>query len=106
MSAPPLRRVSVVDRRVPLPKGTRVVRNLVDSCRCCDNRSADRRPRQFGTVMPYDEQFSHGGFPVRWDNGIWEAQLDVSYVTAVSPEQEAALGGRPLPPTELRRAAS
>ena len=38
---------------------------------------------------------------VRWDNGIWEAQLDVSYVTAVSQEQEATV--TPLSPLPRKR---
>jgi len=29
---------------------------------------------------------SRGDFSVRWDSGIWEAHLDVSYVTAVAQE--------------------
>ncbi len=113
MSAPCMHRVRApaVDRTVPLPIGTRVVRNPVEPCSCCDI-SANRRPRppQFGTVMPYDEEYSRGSFSVRWDSGIWEAGLDVSYVTAVSPEQEAAIRAEPpRAPREasvLRRKAS
>jgi hypothetical protein len=41
--------------------------------------------------MYHAAEYSHGRFSVRWDNGIWEAQLDVSYVTAVSQEQKATV---------------
>jgi hypothetical protein len=37
---------------------------------------------RFGTVMPYEPEHSPGGFPVRFDDGIWEI-LDVSRVTVV-----------------------
>lgn len=30
------------------------------------------RTRQKGTVMPYEPEYSHGLFPVRLDNGIWQ----------------------------------
>lgn len=95
-NAPRTHRARVVDRTIPLPIGTRVVRNPVEPCTCCDI-PADRRPYPlFGTVMPYDEEYSRGDFSVRWDDsGIWEASLDVSYVTAVSPEQEAAIRAEP-----------
>jgi hypothetical protein len=59
---------STVDRTVGLPIYTRV----------CKPGS---RPR-FGTVMPHEPEYSHGSFPVRFDDGIWE-MLDVSYVTVV-----------------------
>jgi hypothetical protein len=61
--------VSTVDRTIGLPIGTRV-----------------RKPgtaARFGTVMPHEREYSRGGFPVRFDDGIWEV-LDVSYVTVVS----------------------
>jgi hypothetical protein len=38
--------------------------------------------------MPHEPEYSHGSFPVRFDDGIWEV-LDVSYVTVVSAEEEA-----------------
>jgi hypothetical protein len=30
------------------------------------------RNRQKGTVMPYEPEYSHGRFPVRLDNCIWQ----------------------------------
>lgn len=86
----------MIDRTVALPIGTRVVRNLPEPCSCHADLVAARRRRhrEFGTVMPYGVEFSRGEFPVRWDSGFWEAQLDVAYVTAVSPEEEAALRTR------------
>ncbi len=106
-------RVSVAaaaDRTAGLPLGTRVVRNPVEPCSCCDDRdkSVNRRPALFGTVMTCSMEFSRGCFSVRWDSGIWEAQLDVCDVSAVSPEQEAAIRAqRRAPATSplLRREA-
>ena len=70
------------DRSAGLPVGTRV---------CKPGARA-----RFGTVMPYEPEYSQGSFPVRFDDHIWE-MLDVSYVTAVSPDQEAALRSQPQP---------
>lgn len=78
------------DRSVGLPAGTRVW-----------NRKPGAHAR-FGTVMPYSPEYSRGGFPVRFDDHIWE-MLDVSYVTAVSPDTEAAI--RPEPPRRAPRKA-
>ncbi len=55
--------------------------------------------------MPYSE-FSRGSFSVRWDSGIWEAGLDVSEVTAVSPEQEATIRSEPESRAARRKEAS
>jgi hypothetical protein len=66
--------VSTVDRTVGLPIGTRV-RKLGTAAR-------------FGTVMLHEPEYSRGGFPVRFDDGIWEV-LDVSYVTVMSAAEEA-----------------
>ncbi len=41
--------------------------------------------------MSHAAEYARGSFSVRWDNGIWEAQLDASYVTAVSQEEEATV---------------
>ena len=30
------------------------------------------RTQPQGTVMPYEPEYSHGLFPVRLDNGIWQ----------------------------------
>jgi hypothetical protein len=38
--------------------------------------------------MLHKPEYSRGGFPVRFDDGIWEV-LDVSYITVVSAEEEA-----------------
>lgn len=62
------------DRTVGLPIGTRVVRN---------DPFPGRRPPRFGWVMPHQPEYTHGAFPVRWDDGIWQAQLDASDVTVV-----------------------
>lgn len=70
------------DRSVGLPVGTRVW-----------NRKSGARAR-FGTVMPYSPEYSQGSFPVRFDDQIWEI-LDVFYVTAVSPDEEAAIRSQP-----------
>ncbi|MGH3902030.1 MAG: hypothetical protein ACRDTA_28010 [Pseudonocardiaceae bacterium] len=84
----PVHAAPAVDRTVPQPIGTRGVRNPVEPCLCCGypfgRANANRRPPLSGTVMCHAAAYSRGGFSVRWDNGIWEAQLDVSYVTAVS----------------------
>jgi hypothetical protein len=40
-----------------------------------------------GTVMPHEPEYSRGGFPVRFDDGIWE-MLDASYVTVLAPPEE------------------
>jgi hypothetical protein len=72
-------------RLVGLPVGTRVW-----------NRKPGARAR-FGTVMPYSPEYSQGGFPVRFDDQIWQT-LDVSYVTAVSPDTEAAIRSEPQRP--------
>jgi hypothetical protein len=66
------------DRSVGLPVGTRVW-----------NRKTGANAR-FGTVMPYSPEYSQGSFPVRFDDQIWN-MLDVFYVTAVSPDEEAAI---------------
>ena len=68
--------ISTVDRTVGLPIGTRV-RKLGTAAR-------------FGTVMLHEPEYSRGGFPVRFDDGIWE-MLDVSYVTVVSAEEATAI---------------
>ncbi|MGH3802410.1 MAG: hypothetical protein ACRDTD_20245, partial [Pseudonocardiaceae bacterium] len=68
----------VGDRSVGLPIGTRVW-----------NRQPGARAR-FGTVMPHEPLYSHGSFPVCFDDHIWRI-MDVSYVTAVSAEQEDAI---------------
>jgi hypothetical protein len=70
------------DRSVGLPIGTRVW-----------NGKPGARAR-FGTVMQYSPEYSQGSFPVRFDDQIWEV-LDVSYVTAVSPDKEAAIRSEP-----------
>jgi hypothetical protein len=75
------------DRSVRLPVGTRVW-----------NRQPGARAR-FGTVMLYSPEYSRGAFPVRFDDHIWE-MLDVSYVTAVSPEKEAAIRSAPRAPSK------
>ncbi len=113
MSAPRMHRVRVapaVDRTVPLPIGTRVMRIPVEPCSCCGDpfglANANRRPPLFGTVMCHAEAVAvayRGQFSVRWDSGIWEAGLDVSYVAAVS--QEATVTALPRS-TRTRRAAS
>ncbi len=36
--------------------------------------------------MSHAAAYSRSSFSVRWDSGIWEAQLDVSDVTAVEEE--------------------
>ena len=91
----PVHATPAVDRTVPLPIGTRVMRIPVEPCSCCGDpfglANANRRPPLFGTVMSHAAEYSRGRFSVRWDNGIWEARLDVSYVTAVSQEQEATV---------------
>ncbi len=94
-----------VDRTVPLPIGTRVMRIPVESCSCCDTSASRRaRPPLFGTVMCHAKGVcSRGGFSVRWDSGIWEAGLDVSYVTAVSQEATVTALSRS---TRTRRAVS
>lgn len=95
-----------VDRTVPLPIGTRVTRIPVEPCSCCGdpfgpaNRRRRRPPPLFGTVMSHAAECSRGSFSVRWDNGIWEAGLDVSYVTTVSQEEEATV--TPLPRVQPR----
>ncbi len=104
----PAHTAPAVDRTVPLPIGTRVMRIPVEPCSCCGDpfglANANRRPPLFGTVMCHAEAVgSRGGFSVRWDSGIWEAGLDVSYVTAVS--QEATVTALPRS-TRTRRAAS
>ncbi|MGH3897754.1 MAG: hypothetical protein ACRDTA_05755 [Pseudonocardiaceae bacterium] len=99
-----------VDRTVPLPVGTKVVRNPVEPCSCCGDpfglANANRRPRPplFDTVMCHAKAVgSRGCFSVRWDSGTWEASLDVSDVTAVS--QQATVAALPRS-THTRRAAS
>ncbi len=92
----PVHATPAVDRTVPLPIGTRVMRTPVEPCSCCGDpfrlANANRRPPLFGTVMCHAAAVdSRGGFSVRWDSGIWEAGLDVSYVTAVSREEEATV---------------
>ncbi len=52
--------------------------------------------------MSHAAEYSRGCFSVRWDSAIWEAQLDVSDVTAVSPEERRA----PTKSQLLRREAS
>ncbi len=73
------------DRSIGLPIGTRVW-----------NRQPGARAR-FGTVMQYSPEYSQGSFPVRFDDEIWE-MLDVSYVTAVSPDEEATIRSEPQRP--------
>lgn len=53
MSALRMHRVApAVDRTIPLPIGTRVVRNPVEPCSCCGDRyKPANRPLRFGTVM-------------------------------------------------------
>ena len=111
MSAPRMRPVHTapaVDRTVPLPIGTRVVRIPVEPCSCCGDpaglANARRRPPLFGTVMCHARAVgSRGDFSVRWDFGIWEANLDVSDVTDVPPETTVTILPRS---THTRRAAS
>jgi hypothetical protein len=60
-----------------LPVGTRVQKG----------RGARTRT---GVVMHHEPEHSHGSFPVRFDDGIWE-MLDASYVTVLEPPG-AAIG--------------
>jgi hypothetical protein len=43
--------------------------------------------RQQGTVMPYEPEYSHGLFPVRLDNGIWQ-KCYASDVIVLPPSNE------------------
>lgn len=79
----------MIDRAVGLPAGTRVWKDRTGN------------GAKFGTVMPHQAKYSHGSFPVRFDDGIWEV-LDVSYVTVVSPEGS---GTSRLPARTKRRAS-
>jgi hypothetical protein len=56
-------------------------------------------------MMPHQPQYSRGSFPVRFDDQIWET-MDVSYVAAVSPEEEAAIRSQRAAPRKARREAS
>lgn len=67
----------VGDRSRGLPVGTRVWKN--------GETGATAR---FGVVMPHEPEYSQSGFPVRFDDWIWE-KLDVTDVTAVTPQREA-----------------
>lgn len=72
-----------------LPIGTRVMR--------VDPFPDLRRRSRLGWVVPHQPEYSRGSFPVRWDDGIWEAGLDVSDVTVVpEQEQEATVTTLPL----------
>lgn len=42
--------------------------------------------RRQGIVMPYEPEYSHGSFPVRFDDGIWQV-LNASYVVVVAPSE-------------------
>lgn len=82
------------DQSTRLPPGTRVWKGKPGG------------GARFGTVMPYPPEHFRGSFPVRFDDQIWE-MLDVSYVTAVSPEEEAAIRSQPqcpAPRKAIRRA--
>jgi hypothetical protein len=46
-------------------------------------KGTGRRART-GTVMPHEPEHSRGGFPVRFDDGVWEV-LDASYVSVLAP---------------------
>jgi hypothetical protein len=41
-----------------------------------------------GTVMPYEPEYSHGRFPVRLDNCIWQT-CNASDVIVLAPPKEA-----------------
>jgi hypothetical protein len=76
--------------RLLLPD-TRVVRDVFCYCACGRPFESFERPRQLGTVMPYEAQYSRGSFPVRWDaTQVWET-VGMSDVVAVTPRQEAAI---------------
>jgi hypothetical protein len=57
-----------------LPAGTRV--------------QMKNRAQQKGTVMPYEPEYSHGAFPVRLDNGIWQ-KCNASDVIVLTQPKEA-----------------
>jgi hypothetical protein len=44
--------------------------------------------QQTGTVMPYEPEYSHGGFPVRLDDGIWRI-FDANDVVVLAPPKQA-----------------
>lgn len=46
---------------------------------------------QHGVVMPYEQEFSHGEFPVRFDDQVWRIR-SAEDVTVVAPPD--AGGGR------------
>jgi hypothetical protein len=56
-----------------LPAGTRV--------------QMKNRTRQQGTVMPYEPEYSHGRFPVRLDNCIWQT-CNATDVIVLAPPKE------------------
>jgi hypothetical protein len=45
--------------------------------------------QQTGTVMPYEPEYSHGSFPVRLDDGIWQI-FNANDVTVLAPPPEAS----------------
>ncbi len=67
------------DRTVGLPVGTRV----------CNRRNGSRA--RYGTVMPHEPEWSHGRFPVRWDDQFWQL-CNVSDVTVVRKEGNGTEG--------------
>ncbi len=62
------------------PSGDRVSAGLPAGTRVQARGTGRRRQ---GVVMPHDPEYSHGSFPVRFDDGIWEV-LDTSYVIALA----------------------
>ena len=44
--------------------------------------------QQTGTVMPHEPEYSHGLFPVRLDDGIWQI-FDATDVVVLAPPKEA-----------------
>jgi hypothetical protein len=73
-----LRGCARVDRSVGLAIGTRVWNGKPGAL------------ARFGEVMAHEPQYSQGGFPVRFDDQLWEV-LDVSYVTPIAAADEAAI---------------
>jgi hypothetical protein len=62
----------VSSRRSPLPNpGTHVIDALGTR-------------RRHGVVMPYDEQYSDGAFPVRFEDQVWRRRR-ANEVTVLSP---------------------
>lgn len=65
------------------PSGDRVSAGLPVGTRVQARGTGRRRQ---GVVMPYEPEYSHGSFPVRFDDGIWEV-LNASYVIALAPPE-------------------